>query len=174
MSANLLYKAIFESYPFGVIFSKKGPTDLNVINYETDFCYFYFSPGIERYSLLKRAQLCDGKTNAKKDFPDYQAYFIDDCKVMRDYTGGKILSFCEPWSPPGICTFIYTRKTAFFSNWQSYMLGCFDVVDDVVLGITTYKQQKCENDSTSSWQMTISDKWFTAAFDALPNGMEKQ
>ncbi len=169
----MLCKVAFEYYPFGVIFSKKAPLDLNSIQFDTDFCYFYFSPGLELLTFLKRKNACDGKTNAKRDFPDYKAYFEDDCKVMLHYTEGKVLSFSEPWAPPGIQSYIYTRKTALLSEGDSYMLGCFDLVDDISLGIAKFKRvfHDAYAEVPPMGMQKISDLWFYDAFQALPNGM---
>ncbi|MBX9924004.1 MAG: hypothetical protein K2Y01_07825 [Rhabdochlamydiaceae bacterium] len=173
MNKNLLCKSAFEHYPFGVIFSKKAPSNLDDINFDTDFCYFYFSPGLEDRCLLKRTGMCDGKTNAKRDFPDYKAYFEDDCKVMKHYTDGKVLSFVEPWAPPGIQSYIYTRKTALQSECQNYMLGCFDLVDDVSLAIARFKRMphNALAPLPPLGSQEISDSWFNDAFQAFPNGL---
>lgn len=170
---EVICKTAFECYPFGVIFSKTAPSNLDTINFDMDFCYFYFSPGLEERCLLKRENLCDGKTNAKKDFPDYLAYFKDDCKVMQHYTDGKVLAFSEPWAPPGIQSYIYTRKTALLSEGSSYMLGCFDLVDDITLGIAKFKRVPHNALRALPFQglHEIPETWFYDAFMAFPNGM---
>ena len=161
------------------------------INYEIDFCYFYFSPGIERLSLLKRHSMCIGDVNAKRDFPrDFVSYFDIDVKVIREYTNNRVFSICEPWSPPGIDSFAYTRKTAIVSQGRQYMLCCFDVVDDVALGVAkfrriathnatndvkslplVYSHQTSSNEDASSEIESRDDAWFCDAFVSLPNGM---
>ena len=170
---NVLCKTAFERYPFGVIFSKTAPSDIKTINFDTDFCYFYFSPGIEQRSKLKRIAMCTGTINAKRDFPDYKGYFEDDAKVMESYIDGKVLAFCEPWAPPGISSYIYTRKTALVAKNASYMLGCFDLVDDVTLGIASFKvvAHNAAAELSPMSTIQISDEWFKDAFDALPNGL---
>ena len=193
---NELCRSVIERYPLGVIFSKKSPSNLNNINYDEDFCYYYFSFGLEQRCLLKRIDMCTGYINAKHDFPDYKQYFDDDIKVMKLYTNNQIYSICEPWSPPGIHSYVYTRKTAMTINSSdgsndtsmssSYMLGCFDLVDDVTLGITSFKRisynvttilpllRVSTPESSSSILFSvraISDDWFRHAFDALPNGI---
>jgi hypothetical protein len=167
-------KAAVEHYP-GVIFSKKAPINLNVVNYDTDFCYFYFSSGFEKRCSLKRSSLCTGTINAKRDFPDYKAYFDDDIKVMREYTDGNVLAFCEPWSPPGISSWVYTRKTALHRHAtnganESYMLGCFDLIDDVTLGIAKFKVIPNDIFNLHS-DVDVVDDWFYDSFNALPVGM---
>jgi hypothetical protein len=172
---NRICREAFERYPFGVIFSKSAPENLDQIDFETDFCYFYFSPGFERCCLLKRNLMCDGRTNAKRDFPDYVAYFNDDTNVMRLFTHGKVYAFCEPWSPPGVDTYIYTRKTAMKSQrGTNYMLGCFDFVDDVSLGIAKFKV--IPHDAAAAIpdigrDDSALDDWFKDAFENLPNAM---
>jgi hypothetical protein len=171
-----LCKAAVEYYP-GVIFSKRAPVDLNAVNYDTDFCYFYFSSGFEKRCFLKRSELCTGTVNAKRDFPDFKAYFDDDIKVMREYTDGKVLSFCEPWSPPGISSWVYTRKTALECKKaahdmnESYMLGCFDLVDDITLGISKFKVIPHDSSGPSITDDLFHDGWYYDAFNALPVGM---
>lgn len=166
-------KEAFERYPFGVIFSKTAPTNLDGINFDTDFCYFYFSPGFEQRCLLRRTAMCTGTVNAKRDFRDYEQYFTDDVKVMRDYSDYKVLAFCEPWAPPGIDSFIYTRKTAMLSDGSAYMLGCFDLVDDITLSIAKFKRITHDAYAPLSpiSEASIPEIWFSNAFDALPNGM---
>ena len=187
-------RSVIERYPLGVIFSKKSPSNLNNISYDEDFYYYYFSFSLEQRCQLKRSDMCTGYVNAKRDFPNYKQYFDDDIKVMKLYTNNQIYSICEPWSPPGIHSYVYTRKTAMTINninssndnfrTSSYMLGCFDLVDDVALGITSFKRisynattilpllRVCtpESSSTISVRM-ITDDWFRHAFDALPNGI---
>lgn len=172
---DIICREIFERYPFGVIFSKTAPSDLDSIDYDKDFCYYYFSPGFEKRCLLKRASMCDGVTNAKRDFPDYIAYFEDDAKVMRHFTDGKVYAFCEPWSPPGISTHVYTRKTAMNALTGAYMLGCFDIVDDIVLGITSFKlvphSASAALPELGQPGSPIADEWFSVAFDKFPDAM---
>jgi hypothetical protein len=191
---NEVCRSAIERYPLGVIFSKKSPSNLNNINYDEDFCYYYFSFGLEERCLLKRINMCTGYINAKHDFPDYKQYFDDDIKVMKLYNNNQIYSICEPWSPPGIHSYVYTRKTAMTINSSegsndtstssSYMLGCFDLVDDVALGITSFKRisynvttilpllRVSTPESSSIFSVrAISDDWFRHAFDALPNGI---
>ena len=163
------------------------------INYESDFCYFYFSPGIERLSLLNRHSMCIGDVNAKRDFPDFVSYFDIDIKVVREFTDNRIFAICEPWAPPGIDSFAYTRKTAIESRDRQYMLCCFDVVDDVALGVAkfrriashnamsvvkpltlVYSHEASNNEGVKSITTDTDSRdaaWFCDAFESLPNGM---
>ena len=173
LNATDIRKTAFEYYPLGVIFSKEAPNDLQNINFDTDFCYFYFSPSLEQLCQLKRADLCTGTINAKKHFPDYEAYFADDLKVVREFTDNKVLAFTEPWSPPGIDSWVYSRKTGFQSNKAMYMLGCFDLVNDTTLGIAKFKiiSHNAQASLSSMSTKPIPENWFIDAFNALPNGM---
>lgn len=145
-----------------------------IIDYDKDFCYFYFSSSFESNILLQRRQMCDGKTNAKRDFADYIDYFNDDLRVMREYNNGKILCLCEPWRPPGIASFVYTRKTALHcDDGSSYMLGAFGLVDDIVLGIAKFRRIPYSFDGilAPAGDITIPDQWFYEAVLSLPVGM---
>ena len=188
----------FEVYPCGVIMAKGAPPDVEgrPINYQTDFCYFYFSPGLERLSQLNRQSMCAGDINAARDFPDYVSYFDIDIKVVREYTNNAVFAICEPWAPPGIDSFAYTRKTAIQSSGRQYMLCCFDVVDDIALGVAKFRRIVSHNAMSDVKPLTLvysheassnegvtsivaSDtgadsrdiSWFCDAFESLPNGM---
>jgi hypothetical protein len=167
-----IFKEAIERFPLSVIFSKTAPSNLDQLNYDTDFTYYYFSMGIERRSHLNRSKLCDGMTNAKKDFHDFNKYFDDDVNVIMNYKDGKLLYLCEPWSPPGISSFVFTIKTTLESESKKYMLGCFDVVDDIVLGITSFKKIDYDGNAplspASSSGSKVPLKWFKDAFNALP------
>jgi hypothetical protein len=143
-------------------------------DYDKDFCYFYFTSSFEDHIYLKRANMCDGVTNAKRDFVDYKAYFDDDIRVMKEYSDNKVLNICEPWSPPGISSHVYTRKTAMQSqDGRSYMLGCFALIDDVVLGTTAFRRVPYSYNKllSPSGAIEISPQWFVDALQSLPIGV---
>jgi hypothetical protein len=143
-------------------------------DYDKDFCYFYFTSSFEDHTYLKRSNMCNGVTNAKRDFIDYKAYFDDDIRVMKDCSNNKVLCICEPWSPPGISSYIYTRKTAMrSSDGRSYMLGCFAIIDDIVLGTTLFKRVPYSFDKplSPSGDVEISPQWFIDALQSLPIGV---
>ena len=168
-----LAEQAIEKFPFGVIFSKTAPKDILAVNYDTDFCYKYFSTGLEKICGLKRNLMCDGVTNAKRDFPDYLQYFNDDIEVIKVYKDGKVKAFCEPWSPPGVIgpihrNFVFNMKTSFRSGEDSYMVGCFDLLDDLILREVTYKEM---NEVTPSvLDKKPSPQWFFDAFISLSYG----
>lgn len=167
-----LFREVFERFPFAVIFSKTAPSGDTPINYDTDFCYFYFSPGLNSRSSLLRSDLCNGATNSKSHFPDFQSYFEDDRLVMKSFADGKVFAFSEPWNPPGAQTFTYTLKTAMCSEDKDYMLGCFEIVDDVTLGITKFKRIAYNASSVlPSFGTVPSYAWFKDAFKTLPLGV---
>lgn len=173
-----LYKEAFERFPLGVIFSKLAPTAQELgAESLTGFTYYYFSPGIETRSSLQRIVMCNGDVTAQRDFPmDYEQYFRDDMDVIKLFRNGNIKSFCEPWSPSGVkgdVHFVSTFKTAFSCKSDDFMLGCFEMIDDLITGQVTSKT--VPYDATSSLPPVaayeISDDWFEAAFAALPMGM---
>ena len=182
---GLVFVEVFERLPLSVIFCKKAPPDLSNIDYDKDFTYFYFSPAFESRCQLKRIDMCDDMTNAKTHFPtDYRTYFDVDCNVITNFTNGRVLSICEPWDPSGICTYVYTRKTTLHCHQSIdkddekgdesiYMLGCFDLVDDVVLGISSFKRIPYSSSSILPLKGSINIplSWFIDAFKALPNAM---
>lgn len=167
-----IFKEAIERFPLSTIFSKTAPSNFDQLNYDTDFIYYYFNMGIERRSHLNRSSLCNGETNAKKDFCDFKKYFEDDVNVIMKYFDGKLLSLCEPWSPPGVSSYVYTIKTTLESESKKYMLGCFDLVDDIVLGITSFKRIPYDGEASlsliSSSNTEIPLKWFKDAYNSLP------
>jgi hypothetical protein len=170
-------KEAFERFPFGVIFSKTAPSNLDQVSYDDDFCYYYFSPGFEKRCGLKRVNMCVEGVNAKRDFPaDHEQYFTDDIEVMKIFKDGNIKSFCEPWSPPGVVgpiRFVYTRKTALkIANNKSFMLGSFTLIDDLVLG--NVNECNILYDASSELPVIareIPDSWFLEAFTSVPLGL---
>lgn len=181
-----LCKESFERFPFGVIFSKTAPDNLQAVNTDTDFCYYYFSPGLEKRCSLLRANMLTGDTNAKRDFPtDFAQYFKDDTEVMTHFKHGGSKTFCEPWSPPGVVGsihFVYTLKTALQCESSIFMLGTFELVNDLMIGEVTAKDfdhnahaplpllHHIENANKST---EIPDLWFQNAFSQLPIGKLK-
>lgn len=175
-------KEIFERFPFGVIFSKIAPTDGRSahyeIDYDKDFNYYYFSPGLEERSGLRRTNMLKG-INAKRDFPvDYKQYFLDDLEVMQKYDNGTVKAFCEPWDPLGVVGdthFVYTRKTAMNSADSSFMLGTFELVGGNVLGRDSSPHAVAYDAtaplSTLGESSSIPEEWFADAFHALPIGL---
>eukprot|EP01038_Epipyxis_sp_PR26KG_P013641 gene13641-18305_t len=182
-----LCKESFERFPFGVIFSKSAPKNLDEVNVETDFCYYYFSPGLERRCLLRRVNMLTGYTNAKRDFPaDYVQYFKDDIEVVKKYSDSTMVAakiFCEPWTPPGVVGsihFVYNLKTAFLTEESAYMLGVFEIIDDFMIGDITelfvshdakghlpalYPTENCQSVNA------VPNEWFQSAFTRLPIGV---
>jgi len=178
MSPLIPVREAFERFPFGVIFGKTAPSHCTApqyeIDYEKDFNYFYFSPGLEERSSLRRVDMLGG-TNAKRDFPvDYKQYFLDDLEVMRKFNNGSVKAFAEPWGPPGVVGdthFIYTRKTAMTSAHSSFMLGTFELVGGNVLGRES-SPHAVEYDATAplptlNESSSIPAEWFVDAFNAL-------
>ena len=136
-----LFKELFERFPLGVFMSKNAPSDLTSIDYDKDFTYFYFSPGFENRCDIKRFQMLDGRTTAKRDFVlDFKEYFDADIDVMKNYRSGEVLNLCEHWAPPGIDTYVYTRKTAIELCESHYMLCYFEYCDEVTLGLAKFKK----------------------------------
>lgn len=172
----LLCKEAFERFPFGAILSKPAPIDLNKIDYDKDFSYFYFTPGIEKRSALIRSEMCTGNVTAKKEFHHYRPIFADDIRVITEYSNGKIYSFCEPWEPrgrPGSIPFVYARKTAMASAGRSYMLGYFELIDDFIQDKikTCFIPYDPLGQLPPSGAVTVPNRWFSDAFQAFPNGM---
>ena len=177
---STLCREAFERFP-GVIFSKTAPSNLDEISFDNDFCYYYFSPGLEKRCSLERKHMLTGYTNAKRDFIDYAQYFADDTEVMKQFSKGGIKSFCEPWSPPGVISpirFIYTLKTALIAENRSFMLGTFQLVDELITGETDSKIYEHNAycpvpllHDTSLYNVDpIPDSWFQNAFSQLPIG----
>eukprot|EP01033_Poteriospumella_lacustris_P014443 gene14443-10321_t len=122
-----------------------------------------------------------GHTNAKRDFPtDFAQYFKDDTEVMTHFKHGGSKTFCEPWSPPGVVGsihFVYTLKTALQCESSSFMLGTFELVNDLMIGEVTAKDfdhnahaplpllHHIENANKNT---EIADLWFQNAFSQLP------
>lgn len=178
---SLLCKEALERFPFGVVFSKIAPVvkSFDEIDIEKDFCYYYFSTGLEKRSALKRSNMCAGDINAKRDFPnDYIQYFKDDFKVVSEFGNGRVMAFCEPWSPPGVIGdvhFIYTLKTAINVESISFMLGTFELINSTVLDNNTYSdiavEYNCNSELSAMNSAVIPESWFQIAFDSLPIGL---
>jgi hypothetical protein len=171
-----LYYNIIEQFPFGIIFAKAAPTNIDesdfIVNYSQDFCYYYFSPLFDHYTSLQRKDMCSGTVNAARDFPDYVQYFDDDINVVKNYRHGRVLVICEPWSPPGMDSYVYTRKTALQSKHGLFMLGVFAPVDDVILGVARYKRiNRHQLPINSNMLDKAIEQWFYDAFQSLPIGL---
>lgn len=174
-----IYQHIIEHFPFGIVFAKKAPDNINDdefrVNYTQDFCYYYFSPLFDYYTLLKRQEMCSGCINAARDFPDYLQYFEDDINVVKNYRNGRVLVICEPWNPPGMDTYVYTRKTALVCKAGLFMLGVFSPVDDLILGVARFKrifqQDLREHQQSSLLGKDIDPDWFKYAFQSMPVGL---
>jgi hypothetical protein len=167
-----LATAAMECFPFGVFFAKPAPADLDNVDMDKDFCYFYFSPSLEARCSLKRHQMCDGKTNAKShgNFTGYEQYFADDINIVKNYRDGRVMAFIEPWDPPGIDTTVYTRKTCVESAGVRYMLGNFELVDDVTLGVAKYRRIRYSARDVHP-PLDIQPGWFVDAFNQSPLSM---
>ena len=122
-----------------------------------------------------------GKVNAKRDFVDYEQYFLDDTEVMKRYCKGGVKAFCEPWSPPGVVSpirFVYTLKTALETEDKSFMLGTFQLVDELILGEVSSKVYAHDahrslpmlHDTVVHAVEPIPSIWFQNAFSQLPLG----
>lgn len=189
---SVLCKEAFEKFPFGVIMSKSAPNDLDNINPGTDFCYKYFSPGLEARSEYKREDMLTGAVNAKTKFaPDWDRILADDKRVMADYTDNKVMRFCEHWAAPGqpagSIPFVYAMKTALsfeqpldlahdeslLVRRESYMLCCFELIDDLMLGACSEKvvPHDALKEAPSMGPLHIADNWFREAFHAWPYGL---
>jgi hypothetical protein len=180
----LLCKEAVERFP-GVIFSKTAPENLDEVDYETDFCYYYFSAGLENKCSLQRAIMLTGETNATRDFgADAKQYFVDDTEVMTKFTNGNAKCFCEPWNPPGVVgnvRFVYTLKTALNCGDKSFMLGTFDLVDDYMTGAESTMTVALDaraalpplHDQEKFNVPPIPDLWFQQAFSQLPLGRDR-
>ena len=119
---------------------ERAPND-DPFNYDVDkdYCYYWFNGFFELLSSLDRTVLCSGNVNAKSHFPrDYESYFKDDA-LASSLEKGQIISIIEPWLTPNIDTFVYTLKTSIKTINECFMLGCFSLVDDVILGISKFR-----------------------------------
>eukprot|EP01039_Chlorochromonas_danica_P008787 gene8787-9689_t len=120
-----------------------------------------------------------GIVNAKRDFPvDYPQYFRDDTDVMLSFRDGNIKAFCEPWNPPGVIGqvhYVYTLKTAFTSEDASFMLGSFELINDIVLDTNDEEiivpYNAISQLPSLGTDILHSDTWFREAFQALPLGL---
>jgi hypothetical protein len=183
-----LCKESFERFPFAIILAKQAPEDLDHIQYDKDFCYFYFSPSLETRCSLKRSDMLTGSVNAKSKFaPDYERIFVDDVETMKVYTDHKVKYFCEHWAAPnntGAVPYVYAMKTAFTAGKDSFMLCITELIDELMLGNCTEKEIRYNAvadvptimmDNSFEYESnpphTISNSWFRAAFDHLPYGM---
>lgn len=84
---------------------------------------------------------------------------------------GEVHVICEPWQTIGTSTINYARKTGLKVKERRFMLGTFDVVNDVVLGISVHRISSLQNKirrTKKYGEELIEDEWFLEALRALP------
>jgi hypothetical protein len=173
MASASLLKATLRRAPFS-IFSKTAPLTLPKYNVDTDFCYFFFNDCMEHFSGISPGFLTQGKRNAKTDFPvDYEAYFLDDAAVCREYPHPKVKVISERWITPAMTTILETRKTAMTTTTttqddgkgQLFMLGGFAPHDDIELGITKFRASPLPPVTEDLKHVPL--EWYAEAFRQL-------